>query len=214
MDEKVQADHPDWAKGLYDHPPLPEEDALLPSLSQVMNTSVYQHLKPMVKSAREAGIARTLGTEEVNEILSRPMAPRTLASGMLDDPESPDDNGNLESDFMSRSLESFVALASQPGNASTIKNPYINPLAGLSSMDHSALNSTAGTGVGAGVGMGPSPGSSIRARKQSKRLASELPGGAATPVPKRRRGRGEDGEMEGVEVEGDLKGDGDFLDSL
>ena len=160
-----------------------------------MNAGVYSHLMPMVKESREAAIARpSLSHEEVSEILSRPTLPRTLPStNQADDPESAAADANLEPDFMSRSLESFVALAS---NA----NPYVPaPLGASSSAAEIA-------------GVGPSPGSSIRARKQAKRLASELPGGAATPVPKRKRAREE--EKEEVQVERDLKGDGTFLDTL
>ena len=112
-----------------------------------------------------------------------------------------------EADLMSRSLESFVALSSQNTPLAIISHhdPFIlDPvsLAGLPSTD---------------TFVGPSPGSSVRARKQSKKLASELPGGAAMPVPKRWRGKAEDAVIEGdegVEVELDLRGDGAFLDSL
>lgn len=161
-----------------------------------MNASVYQHLQPMAKVARDAAIARPLSPEEVTEILSRP-AVRNVNT--MEDPDSPEGIA-----FMSRSLESFVALASQPANSSN--DPFVlahaSPIAPLANIDGSLI--------------GPSPGSSIRARKQSKRLASELPGGAATPVPKKRRATEEDGDGEEVEVEveGDLKGDGSFLDSL
>jgi len=199
VDEAVQAQHSEWAKGLYDNPPLPEEDARLSSLETVMNASVYQHLQPMAKVARDAAIARPLSPEEVTEILSRP-AVRNVNT--MEDPDSPE--GITDPAFMSRSLESFVALASQPANSSN--DPFVlahaSPIAPLANIDGSLI--------------GPSPGSSIRARKQSKRLASELPGGAATPVPKKRRATEEDGDGEEVEVEveGDLKGDGSFLDSL
>jgi len=189
VDKDVQAEHPEWARGLYDNPPNPDEDALLPSLEDVMNASVYQHLKPMVKSAREAAVGRSLSADEVTEIINRPTAPKQVNT--LDESENAD--ATLDGDFVSRSLESFVALASQPAHSL----PYgtSNPLSSLPSLDSSTI--------------GPSPGSSIRARKQAKRLTSELPGGAATPVAKRKRA--DEGE---VEVEDDLRGDGAFLNSL
>ena len=195
VDESVQASHPVWASGLYDNPPLPEEDALLPSLPQVMNASVFQHLQPMVKMARETTITRPLSDVEVTSILSgSTIQPGTLRlTGDVDTM----DTGGLDTDFMSRSLESFVALASQPvASGSSDVYGLTHRLPALSTpVDNSPL--------------GPiSSGSSLRARKQAKKLASELPGGAATPVPKRMR------PEEEQEVEGDLKGDGAFLDSL
>ena len=157
-----------------------------------MNSSLYSHLKPRIKTARIPMRPRYIDVDEAEEILHRPVDLDQLTDAgidekMLDEGEALETN---TTDFMSRNLESFVSLASQPTTATAF-----SPL-------WATMEAQSGMG-----GVGPSPGSSLRARKHPKRLASEVPGGAATPVAKRRRG-------ESGGVEGDLKGDGAFLGGL
>ena len=206
VEEAVQSEHPEWAQGLYDNPPLPEEDALLPSLPALMNSQAYQHLKPMTKAGLESAVARPLSLDEIEQISSRPRGPHNERKHD-DGVQTPQATSTLnEADLMSRSLESFAALTSNNATLPISTNdPFIldpNSLANLPSTETTA---------------GPSLGSSVRARKQSKKSASELPGGAAMPVPTRWSVKKEhvvlDGD-EGVEVDVDLRGDGAFLDSL
>ncbi|KAL7420018.1 hypothetical protein Q5752_004982 [Cryptotrichosporon argae] len=219
VDEKVAARFPEWAAGLYDNPPVSDEDALLPGLTDVMASSAYAHLKPRVRHALAAATVRKMDADEVEAVLAAPddlvgtVTPIAGATGSgggalppaLDEPDL---------DFMStRGLENFVNLVHG--------GPLLQP-----------FGPGAGMGVGVGVGAlspaGPSnpfapttgasaaaaspgergAGSSLRARKQAKRLASEVPGGAAMPVPKRRRDRADAND------DIDLSGDASFLESL
>ncbi|RSH94882.1 hypothetical protein EHS25_004688 [Saitozyma podzolica] len=215
VDEMVQAEYPEWAQGLYDNPPIPEEDALLPSLPEVMGASLYASLKPRIKALRASADVQLLLPGEVLAINSGPDELPPASASALDQLESASASvpmGNtptgpipvsvsteaeeelqLEdidlgtSEFMSRNLESFVAMA-----AAQTSNPTWD-------------------------------GSSVRARKQSKRSAREVPGGAATPVAKRLRselggavGHGDvEGEGAGTPApEDEIGGDSTFLESL
>lgn len=234
VDEKVQAEYPEWAQGLYDNPPIPEEDALLPSLPEVMGASLYASLKPRIKALRASTDVQLLLPGEVLEINSSPDELPPASASALDQLESASASvplggtptgliaGSAEveeelqledidlgtSEFMSRNLESFVAMA-----AAQTSNPFMtNPLAPLPGS--SGLNDAP---------VGPGMGSSVRARKQSKRSAREVPGGAATPVAKRLRsefrgavGQGEvEGEGAGTPApEDEIGGDSTFLESL
>lgn len=182
VDEKVQEQFPDWAAGLYDNPPIPDEDKLLPNLPDIMNTNAFYHLKPKAKIAREASSVPRMTPEEIRSVLSDDQPTLDETSAAVAAVESFD----LSNDFMNRGLESIVAMA-QGG----LINPFAAPLP-LLPMEVGNVH-------------GPSPGSSVRARKQAKRMMSEVPGGAATPVPKRRKGE---------EEEVDISGDASFLDSL
>ncbi|KAK4686957.1 hypothetical protein P7C73_g3159, partial [Tremellales sp. Uapishka_1] len=195
VDEQVQAEFPDWAKGLYDNPPLSEDDALLPSLPEVMNLDQYALLKPRIKAAREAASPRTLTPEQVQNS-HVPEGEQPQPPPPQPQPQQPEMDP-VTVDFMSRNLDSFVALASNPFLALT--SPGAFTLQGMGDQETTAGGPAAG---------GPSLGSSVRARKLAKRMASELPGGAATPVPKRSR------LGEQVEVDVDLKDDAGFLEGL
>lgn len=240
VDEKVQAEFPDWAQGLYDNPPIPEEDALLPSLPEVMGASLYASLKPRIKAVRASEDVQLLLPDEVLAINSGPDEFPPTSASALDQLESAsasasvpmgttptgpipvsvsaeaEDELQLEdidlgtSEFMSRNLESFVAMA-----AAQTSNPFMtNPLA--------PLPGPAGSGL-TDAPVGPGMGSSVRARKQSKRSAREVPGGAATPVAKRLRselglGVGQ-GDVQGAGAgtpapEDEIGGDSSFLESL
>lgn len=188
VDEEVQKTHPEWARGLYENPPVPEEDVLLPNLSDVMEASVYSHLRPKVKDLREATSPARLSAEEVKVVNERPMQEEITKGD-----ETP--TIDYTQDFMSKSLDSLFAITNNPfamsGAAATATLPEASP--------------------------GPSLGSSQRARRQAKRLASELPGGAATPVMKRTKKEGVPDIAEQIvekQVEEGLQGDKSFLEAL
>ncbi|ORY24468.1 hypothetical protein BCR39DRAFT_546724 [Naematelia encephala] len=186
VDQAVQDAHPAWAQGLYDNPPVPAEDAHLASLGDVMNTSMYAYIKPRVHKARQDAQISELSPEEVVEWYNRP-EPQHIEAVIMDDYDLPADTFSAAA---SLNFDQFLA----PSGTPTLGLPG-DPLAGLPSLDAGAA--------------GPSPGSSVRARKQAKRMMSEVPGGAATPVAKRVRRDDIEGEVD-KEVEGD-KG---FLDTL
>ncbi|TXT07488.1 hypothetical protein VHUM_03208 [Vanrija humicola] len=228
VDEKVQQDFPDWAQGLYDNPPVAEEDNLLSNLPDVMSANAFYHLKPKVKQMSDAAKVTRLSPEEVQAILARPdmdhqpplldetgaaVAAATAAANA-----DPDTSFDLTTDFMSaRGLESIVALAS-----GQLLNPFVAPTAAHASTSAAAtlahahaanpLAALGGLGdvTGSPVVHGPSAGSSVRARKQAKRMMSEVPGGAATPVPRKRRREGDIDPSESV----DMSGDASFLETL
>ncbi|TXT05293.1 uncharacterized protein COLE_06613 [Cutaneotrichosporon oleaginosum] len=191
VDEKVQEQNPEWAEGLYDTPPVPDEDKLLPSLSDVMNANAFYHLKPRIKQLRAESVVPRMTPDEVQATLNDPSLEETHAAVAA---------ATLEDDFNAlapgydwttgRGLESVIAMAAglQP----------IQPILPLN-LDPPS-----------GPQHGPSLGSSVRARKQAKRMMSEAPGGAATPVPK--RFRADDGGEDDVDME--LNGDTSFLDEL
>ena len=181
IDDSIVAAYPSWARGLYENPPLPAEDSILPTLPEVMNASMFTALKPRIKLLRDASTVSTLTPAEISDINSRP--DDLFPSDIPDDLPSTHEDLNL--DFVSSNLESFVAMA-----AAQASNP--DPFLYLAPVGNE----------------GPSAGSSIRARKQAKRLGGEMPGGAATPVAKRLKGDGD------VGIEGDLEGDASFLDGL
>jgi hypothetical protein len=190
VDEAVQQAFPDWADKLYDNPPVPEEDVLLPSLSEVMEASVFSHLRPRVKALRDASIVRRLSPEEVIEVNARPPPP--------EEPSVPDTSVDFGTDFMSKSLDEIFSITNSPfvvpGSSTMIQLPEVS----------SPSN-------------GPSAGSSVRARRQAKRAATETPGGAATPVVKRVKTQGMADIAEQIvekQVEEGIQGDTAFLAGL
>ncbi|WWD16324.1 hypothetical protein CI109_100750 [Kwoniella shandongensis] len=232
VDEKVQEENPEWAKGLYDNPPIPDEDATLPSLPEVMTAHSYALLTPLIKEAREKANPRVLVKEEIEDINTRVFRPEgaiEVDQSILDPTAGLD--GGQDGDYMTFAALSNLAsapdgtngvglggTATPPQDGSTTNSPFILPA--IPSHQH-PINMT---GV-VETPVGPSPGSSMRARKLGKRMASEVPGGAATPVPKRKKDDSVsgiilgdegamDGALQGIEVEGDLGGDAAFLDAL
>lgn len=228
VDEKVQQDFPDWSQGLYDNPPVAEEDNLLSNLPDVMSANAFYHLKPKVKQMTDAAKIARLSPEDVQAILSRPETDHqpplldetgaAVAAATAAANADPDTSFDLTTDFMSaRGLESIVALAS-----GQLLNPFVTPTAAHASTSAAAtlahahaanpLAALSGLGdvTGSSVVHGPSPGSSVRARKQAKRMMSEVPGGAATPVPRKRRREGDIDPSETV----DMSGDASFLETL
>lgn len=204
VDERVQEQFPDWAAGLYDNPPVSDEDKLLPNLPDIMNTNAFLHIKPKAKLAREAAIVPRMTAEEIREVLAdtdthQPATLDETSAAVAAAAAAEGDSFDLtNADFMNRGLESIVALASSGG----LLNPFTSPTpASLGS--HSLLPMS----LDVSHAHGPSAGSSVRARRQAKRMMSEVPGGAATPVPKRRKADDEDEEV-------DISGDASFLDSL
>ena len=205
VDEQVIKANPEWAEGLYDNPPIPEGDALLPQLNQVMDATVYQHLRPLVKYTRDSMNIARLTPEQVREVLDSPddthkatIAPMVDAFANVQPPTA----GALEQGGINLDL-SLETLVSMTQNSYMATNPLANQLA-LAAMDSHSHDQGSGTGTGTGSGAGggsgsPSgpgsrqvkmfPGSSQQARKMGKRTASEAPGGAVEPVPKRIKGQ-------------------------
>ncbi|KAK8861753.1 hypothetical protein IAR55_002576 [Kwoniella newhampshirensis] len=237
VDEKVQIENPEWAKGLYDNPPIPEEDVMLPSLPEIMTASVYASLTPVIKEIREKANPRVLSKEEIDDINTRAQKPDgaiELEQALLE-PTTGLETGQ-ESDYMT--FAALSRLAATPDGSNGHGENGVGIGAGLSTSTPPQEGSSTGspfvlpsipqslnvTGM-TDTPVGPSPGSSMRARKLGKRTASEVPGGAATPVPKRKKddsgssmlagdGVGMEGVLHGIDVEGNLGGDAAFLDAL
>jgi hypothetical protein len=227
IDERVQQEFPEWAADLYDNPPIPDEDKLLPELSDVMNANAFYHLRPKIKTAMDATVVQHMSLEDVHAVLARtdgdillPAEETPDAAAAAAAAAEADASFDLSSaDFMSaRGLESIVALASSQlmfaSPAAPHSHPHmpapVTPLAAQHTHPLLPLNidvaAPSASPTASGV-PGPSAGSSVRARRQAKRMMSEVPGGAATPVPRKRRREEDDGEI-------DLAGDTSFLDAL
>ncbi|ORX35350.1 hypothetical protein BD324DRAFT_609586 [Kockovaella imperatae] len=193
VSEQVQLENAEWAKGLYDDPPLGDTEAVLPMLDQIVNTGPYLHIKLKVKRAMEVAAVKLLPEGEIDDVLARPVPPEEPLA--IPDPDAAARDLTAAEEFMSQNLEAFEALAN---------NPLAFP---------EGLMGTFGA-----LATGPSPGSSIRARKQNKRQARELPGGSAMPVAKKRwngDAAGPDAEDDQtIDVKADLERDGEFLQTL
>lgn len=214
VDEQVIRANPEWAEGLYDNPPIPEGDALLPQLNQVMDATVYQHLRTLVKFTRDQANVTRLSPEQVREVLERPDAidpdqiGPMIAAWPGDTPHPPQLVGEINSGVKPDLDLSLETLVSMTQNSYMATNPLANQLAlaAMESQSHSQSQSQSQSqdredsgsvvGVGGGAGIGsPSrsgklwPGSSQQARKMGKRTASDAPGGAVEPIPKRVKGQ-------------------------
>ena len=185
VDPVVQAQRPEWAAGLYEDPPIPSLEANLPTLGEIMNSTPYSHLKPRVQAIQQANQVDLLLPEDVADVMSRPLPP------LAEEPIFPEPDTSLDiasaEDLMSKNLEAFDAV----------------------------LNSSM---MSLSEGEGTSPllqqGSSLRARRQKKRMASELPGGAATPVGKRLKEENGLEEPIGTDPEVDIQVDAAFLQNM
>lgn len=184
IDPQVIDSNPEWAKGLYDNPPAPETDNLLPHLTQVMNASVYQHLRPLVRLTRDSNTVPRLSETQIRDILdgTNDLTMSTSASTsagtigpMIEAFHTAQPNLNANDVDLDLSLETLLYMSQ---NSYMATNPLANQLA-LSSVNSDGLRVTQ-----------PKiwPGSSQQARKMGKRTASEAPGGAVEPVPKRVKG--------------------------
>jgi hypothetical protein len=209
VDEKVIAENPEWAEGLYDNPPIPEGDQLLQPLHDVMNSGPYQHLRPIIKSIREFHNVRRLTQEEVETINSTPtdMMEGTVGPIMeaFQKSEPLHDLSDVNLDI---SLDTLVDMT---------ENQYM--AAGLLDSQLAHLEGNGDTSMGSGSAVGTPTklalGTSVHARKMGKRTALQPPGGAAMPVPKRMKSEGETmGTHEYNEAEGDLVMDAGFLEAL
>ncbi|WVR03639.1 hypothetical protein IAU60_000633 [Kwoniella sp. DSM 27419] len=238
VDERVQQNHPEWAEGLYDNPPIPDEDASLLSLPDTMDMDIYVSLKPAIREARMKSNPRLLTKEEVEEINARVLRPDDaievdqsildpaltaagLDAGVTNGLDS-NDGEYMTFAALSRFADpghSSVVVGGPGSNGSatpthptdlqhhTLTQPFSlstsNPLAGLSGVTEHTV--------------GPSLGSSMRARKLGKRMASQAPGGAATPVPKRKRqalSLGVDNEVVLGELDGGDGGTGGGMEEI
>lgn len=186
VDPQVIEANPEWARGLYDNPPIPEADNLLPHLTQVMNATVYQHLVPLVKLTRDSVHVPRFPPDQIHDMLQT-----TQTASHADPSASEADAGTIgpmieafhsaqpSSDSSNINLDlSLETLVYMTQNSYMATNPLANQLA-LASVNPDELKPPP-----------PKiwPGSSQQARKMGKRTASEAPGGAVEPVPKRVKG--------------------------
>lgn len=238
VDEQVQRENPDWAKGLYDNPPIPPEDEALPKLSELLSQPAYAGLRQIVHEAKDRANPKMLTNEQVEQINSG--VDLSLLEGLNIPP------AGLEGEGEYMTFAALTQLASNSEVSSSRPSGLPEQLVvhddAPSTPDHKYVHSafpsssiTAATPLATHLsGVGPSPiplpytgtdassaarsGTSMRARKLGKRAASEFPGGAATPVPKRQRVVGalenEGEEDRDAEVEEVLGGDAAFLEEM
>jgi hypothetical protein len=198
VDERVAAEFPEWAQGLYDNPPIPEGDNLLPSLNEVMNSNAYQHLKPLVKLTREAFNVPRLSAQEVEVINAQPAEEITATITPI-----------LDAFAKTEPLQDL-------SNVNMTENHYM----AAGSLDSQLAQFDSATDNGniaasaAGTPSKPPLGTSVHARKMGKKIALP-PGGAATPVAKRFKTDGQTmGQSAYNEAEEDLVADAGFLEAL
>ena len=194
VDEEVIRQNPVWSEGLYDDPPIPEGDALLPQLNQVMDTSVYQHLRPLVKHVRESCNIARLAPDVIQEVLDRPddVKQGTINNMMNAFADAQPISGSLETttnNYSNLDL-SLEALVTMTQNSFMTTNPLANQLALYAMEPHQHdYQSLTTLELQDSYKPKPGPGSSQQARKMGKRTASEAPGGAVEPVPKKIKGQ-------------------------
>lgn len=139
VDESVQAEFPEWASGLYDNPPIPAEDSLLPSLKEVLTNPMFAPLIPGIQKATQiVDKVPDLSSEDVEKInntqdlanldlteFQQSIPISNQSSSTITDSSktkipmtSITQSGNLDNalditstEFMTRNLDSFVALA-------------------------------------------------------------------------------------------------------
>lgn len=234
----MQRENPDWAKGLYDNPPIPPEDEALPKLSDLLSQPVYAGLRQIVHEAKDRANPKVLTNEQIEQINSG--VDLSLLEGLNVPPAGLEGEG----EYMTFAALTQLASNSEVNSSrpSGLPEQLVVHDDAPSTPNHSHVHSafpsssiTAATPLTTHIpGVGPSPiplpytgtdassaarsGTSMRARKLGKRAASEFPGGAATPVPKRQRIVGalenEGEEDRDAEVEVVLGGDAAFLEEI
>ena len=199
VDEKVAAENAMWAEGLYDNPPIPETDALLPSLQEVMAGNIFQHLRPIVKLVRDFHHPRHLTPQEVEAINAQPVEDIVPTIQPINDA--------FAAAMPLQEIDLDISL-------DTLVNMTDNQYMVSGSLDSQLANLEAsGSGVGVGTPSKPILGTSVQARRMGKRSSLLPPGGAAMPVPKRFKA---DPETMGLhnQPENELGEDAGFLEEL
>jgi hypothetical protein len=204
VDPRVIAKYPEWARDLYDNPPIPDGDNLLPSLGDVMNSTVYQHLRPAVKLMHDLHNIPRMSSEQIDAVLAQPDEEiQPAVNAVFDEMFKAEPTTDLSSVNIDLSLDSLVNMT---------ENPYLanNPLA-------NRLTTTLETSGMSDMGspFKVTPGTSVQARKMDKRTATLPPGGATMPVPKRQKLDGStlgDGQQD--EVDQEVSADSAFLAGL
>jgi hypothetical protein len=202
VDPKVIAAYPEWSSDLYDNPPIPEGDNLLPSLGDVMASTVYQHLRPAVKALRDLHDVPTMTAEQIEAVLAQPDEEiQPVLGPIFEDMFKAEPTADLQmsSDSLDLSLDSLVNMSD---------NSYLN---------HTFSNRMESSEMPEGppAEWKPAPGTSVSARKMGKRMAMMPPGGAAIPVPKRSKGDSSAiGEELYEETSREVDLDTGFLDGL
>lgn len=176
VDEQVQLEFPEWAADLYANPPVPNEDSLLPSLPEVMSSSSFAHLRAPVKRVQDQCNLPLLSPEQIAayQIEMERDGPPQLGIDNDGSGELPDDVGEQ--------LQ-HLSAAAVSASASVPPDENLESLVALAAASPIRLPDTPSSAVPTG--------SSLRARRTTKAKASEPPGGAATPV-KRKRTDGDD----------------------
>lgn len=199
--------YPEWSKDLYDNPPIPEGDNLLPSLGDVMASSVYHHLRPAVKVLRDLHNVPQMSAEQIEAVLAQPDEEIQPTLGpVLEDmfKAEPTADLSMSADNLDLSLDSLVNMTD---------NPYLSNA--FSTRLGSSLESSDAPEQQTLPEWKPAPGTSVQARKMGKRTATMPPGGAAMPVPKRSKGDGSSiGDEQYEETSREVDSDTGFLDGL
>ncbi|WVQ76655.1 hypothetical protein IAR50_006329 [Cryptococcus sp. DSM 104548] len=200
--------YPEWAKGLYDNPPIPAEDEALPTLAELLSTPQYSRLRQLLHVAKARMYPKRLDDEQIAQINSG--MDLSHLEGVYVPYLGTGDNGpgsapitlEGEGEYMT-TFEALSRLASNTHGGSP-RPELVGPSgsSGISNeagnwMYHSPGPSTSQPSATPNPPPAPSAttpavesekqGSSQRARRLGKRGASEFPGGAATPVAKRPR---------------------------
>ena len=204
VDEKVAAENAMWAEGLYDNPPIPEGDSLLPSLQEVMANNAFQHLRPIVKSTREFCDVKQFTPQEIEAINAQPdedIVPTIAAVNDAFNNAIP--LQDLTNDGLDLSLDTLVKMTE---DQYLVPGSFNSQLANLEATDGS---------VGVGTPSKSALGTSAHARKMGKRTSLLPPGGAAMPVPKRfKADPGSMGLHDYNEPDNELVADAGFLGEL
>lgn len=79
VSDEVQRAYPTWSVGLYDNPPMPEEDAALLGLGEVLNSSAYAYLRPRIQWEKEKASPEQLDDAGVQDMLARKWDERVKA---------------------------------------------------------------------------------------------------------------------------------------
>lgn len=197
VDEKVAAENAMWAEGLYDDPPIPEGDALLPSLQEVMATNAFQHLRPIVKLVRDFNNVRQFTPQEIEAITAQDDSEIVPTVAPINDAFA---NGMPIQDIdLDISLDNLVNLTD---NQFMVSGSLDSQLANLDT-----------SSAGVGISSKPVLGTSVHARKMGKRSSLLPPGGAAMPVPKRFKAETETMGLHS-QPENELADDAGFFEEL
>ncbi|ODN75215.1 hypothetical protein L202_06412 [Cryptococcus amylolentus CBS 6039] len=201
--------YPEWAKGLYDNPPIPAEDEGLPTLAEILSTPPYARLRHLLHVAKARMYPKRLDDEQIAQINSG--IDLSHLEGIYVPYLGTGDNGQgsapITLEGEGEYMTTFAALSQLASNShGGSPRPELAGPPGSSGLSNDAANNWLYHSPGPSTSQpsgtpGPPPapsaptavaesekqGSSQRARRLGKRMASEVPGGAVTPVAKHPR---------------------------